>query len=120
MDSLEIAPLINTDKRRRPREDINKKKQTTWKYYRFFGLLLTSTGGLILMIRVLLDGKVSFYGTLFKLTSLLITGLNFAFDPTLTWDARLSYGGPKLFGFVTTFVSLIGIIINDSGFYKHL
>ena len=120
MDSLEIVPLINTDKRRRPREDIKKKKQTTWKYYRFFGLILTSTGGLILMIRVLLDGKVSFYGTLFKLASLLFTGLNFAFDPTLTWDARLSYGGPKLFGFITTFVSLMGVILNDSEFYKNL
>jgi len=119
MNSLEIAPLINTAKRR-PREDIKKRKETTWKYRRFLGLLLTSIGGLILMIRVLLDGKVSFYGTLFKLTSLVFTGLNFAFDPTLTWDARLSYGGPKLFGFITTFVSLMGVIINDSEFYKHL
>ena len=35
--------------------------------------MLTSIGGLILMIRVLLDGKVSFYGTLFKLIALLFT-----------------------------------------------
>ena len=120
METLEIAPLINTDKRRRPREDIKKRKETTWKYIRFLGLLLTSIGGLILMIRVLLDGKVSFYGTLFKLIALLFTGLNFTFDPTLTWDARISYGGPKLFGFITTFVTLMGVILNDSEFYKNI
>lgn len=120
MEPLEIAPLINTDKRRRPREDIKKRKESMWRYIRFLGLLLTSTGGLILMVRVLLDGKVSFYGTLLKLIALLFTGLNFAFDPTLTWDARISYGGPKLFGFITTFVSLMGVIINDSDFYKNI
>jgi hypothetical protein len=120
MEPLEIAPLINTDKRRRPRKDLKVKQEARWKRYRLFGLLLTSTGGLILMIRVLLDGKVSFYGTLLRLIALLFTGINFAFDPTLTWDARLSYGGPKLFGIITTFVSLMGVVLNDSDFYKNI
>lgn len=117
---MELSPLISNDKRRRPREDIPKKKVDRWKLYRFSGLLLTTLGGLVLVIRVLLDGKVSFYGTLLKTLAFVLTGLIFAFDPELSWDARLSYGAPKLFGLITSVITLVGIIINDDEFYSNL
>lgn len=118
MDPLELSPLVTS---RRPRDDVRKRKETNrWKVYRLSGLVMTTIGGLLLMIRVVLDGKVSFYGTLLKLIALLLTGINFAFDPSLSWDARVSYGGPKLFGIITTFISLVGIIMNNDDFYQSL
>jgi len=118
MDPLELSPLVTS---RRPRDDVIKRKETKrWKVYRLSGLFMTTVGGLLLMIRVVLDGKVSFYGTLLKLIALLLTGINFAFDPSLSWDARVSYGGPKLFGIITTAISLVGIIMNNDDFYDSL
>jgi hypothetical protein len=120
MSSPERKSLVG----RRPRGDVKQKteKQKTeklWKFMRSFGLFLTFAGGALLTIRVFIDGRVSFYGTLFKLLSMVWTFANFACDPSLSRDARVSYGAPKAFGAFTTLFSLIGIIANDyDGFYK--
>ena len=122
MDPLEIAPLLNSDEKRRPRKGIPKiKKEDKWKAYRFGGLSLTLLAGLLRVIRVLIDGRVSFYATVFKLLSLVLTGLTIAFDPGIeTWDAKFSYASPKLFGFITSIITLIGIIVNDETFYNKI
>ena len=118
MSSSERKSLVG----RTPRIDIktvNQKTEKRWKFIRSFGLFLTFAGGALLTIRVFIDGRVSFYGTLFKLMSMVWTFANFACDPSLSRDARVSYGAPKAFGAITTLVSLIGIIANDyDGFYK--
>ncbi len=122
MDPLEIAPLIKADEKRRPRKGIPKvKKEYKWKAYRLGGLSLTLLAGLLRVIRVLIDGRVSFYATVLKLLSLVLTGITIALDPGIeTWDAKFSYASPKLFGFITSVITLIGIIVNDETFYNKI
>lgn len=91
-----------------------------YRYYRFLGLFFTFLAGGLMGIRVLQDGKVSFYGTVFKTFNFVVQTVIFSCDPLLTNDAKISYGIPKLFGFTMSLISLVGIILNDDNFYRNL
>ena len=107
--------------------NINVRKQEIklllndkYEWYRFSGLIVTAIAGIINGIRVVIDGKVSFYGTILRILAFVATGLIYLFDPDLSLNAKASYGLPKLFAVFMAVVTLIGIIINDSEFYKSL
>lgn len=91
-----------------------------YEWYRFGGLVITAIAGIIAGIRVLIDGRVSFYGTVLRILAFLTTGMIYAFDPDLTLKAKASYGAPKIFSIVMAIITVIGIIVNDNEFYKSL
>lgn len=115
---LTYESLEKNPKRRFKKKDEEKEKNFKWK--RFFGLAITFIAGILMTIRVVIDGKVSFYGVLVSLISKMVAVIIFAFDPLLEWDAKVSYGLPKLFGIITGIITIVGIIINDSEFYRNL
>ena len=115
--------MIDRQPRFRANATISKsksEKERDFKLKRYLGLFLTFLSGVILTVRVVIDGRVSFYGVVLGLISKLVVGANFALDPSLEWDAKISYGVPKLFGITTGIITIIGIVINDSDFYLHI
>ena len=57
----------------------------------------TGLGGALLACSMY-DGRVSFYGMVFKILSFVVTGLTIFCDPQLTKSAKFSYGLPKIVG----------------------
>lgn len=110
-----MDPLI-----REPRFKTDEEKEKDFKWKRRLGLFLTFITGILMTIRVLIDGKVSFYGVLLGLISKIVVGANYAFDPSLQLEQKISYGIPKIFSTITSIITIIGIIINDSEFYMHI
>ena len=118
MNNVELSPLIQ----RKPRfKDDKLANKRYWNKVRTTGNVISGISGIVIMIRVLIDGKLSFWGTFLKLFSLGLTGAIILFDPHIPKNARRNYSTPKLAGFITTLITLIGIIIADpDNFYKEL
>ena len=112
--------MIDREPRFRANAKSKSQKERDFKWKRYLGLFLTFLSGVLLTVRVVIDGRVSFYGVAVGLISKLVVGANFALDPSLEWDAKVSYGVPKLFGITTGIITIIGIVINDSDFYLHI
>ena len=90
------------------------EKSDNYAYYRLIGLFLTGLGGALLAWRSMYDGRVSFYGMVFKILSFVVTGLTIFCDPQLTKSAKFSYGLPKIVGLCISLFTTYGILKNNT------
>lgn len=79
------------------------------------GVLLSAAGSLLISYRVNIDGKMSFYGIIFRIMSFTIMAFIFACDSRFTRHERVMYSLPKLFGIAMAFIQLYGIIRSFEG-----
>ena len=82
---------------------------------RFIGLLCSALSAILLSYRANIDGKLSFYGIIFKIFSFFIMGSIFLLDKRFDIRERICYSFPKLFGFGMCVIQLVGIILQFDG-----
>ena len=82
---------------------------------RFLGVLCSALSAMLLSYRANVDGKLSFYGIIFKIISFLIMGSIFLLDERFDKSERVLYSFPKLFGLIMCVIQLVGIILQFDG-----
>ena len=79
-------------------------------FLRGFGVFLSALGSLLISYRVNVDGKLSFYGIIFRIISFGIMSCIFACDNRFTIHERWLYSVPKIFAVAMAMIQLYGVI----------